>query len=221
VNGPHPHEFGLALYASNDTGWWRRRSLSKHLRVCGECREKLTQFEALRGNLASMAETPPNVNWESLNWESLAAEMRANIRLGLEAGACVRTVPARRRMNPRLAVAFASLLVVVAASFLLRGSRVLIPEATSLSSSASMSSSAVSQPAAEAGETASTGSGPITPVLEANEDGLALRTGPASMTLLGREGSTISQSASAQGEIRARYVDGNTGVVTINNVYLQ
>jgi hypothetical protein len=147
--------------------------------------------------------------------------MRANIRLGLEAGACVRTVPARRRMNPRLAVAFASLLVVVAASFLLRGSRVLIPEATSLSSSASMSSSAVSQPAAEAGETASTGSGPITPVLEANEDGLALRTGPASMTLLGREGSTISQSASAQGEIRARYVDGNTGVVTINNVYLQ
>jgi hypothetical protein len=205
MNGPHPHDFALALLASNDTGWWRRRSLAKHLRGCGECREKVAQFESLRGELSKMGTTAPNVDWENL-----AAEMRANIRLGLEAGACVRTVPVRRKVNPRLMVAFASLLLVVAASFLLRGTRALVPQTAPSQNVVAQAVRSIDAPVTR-----------DAPMVEANADGIALRTGPASMTLLGRQGSTISQSASAQGEIRARYVDGNTGVVTINNVYLQ
>jgi hypothetical protein len=205
MKGPHPHDFSLSLFASNDTGWWQRRSLTRHLRNCGECQEKVAQFESLREEMAGMSDIPPSVNWESL-----AAEMRANIRLGLEAGECVRAVPVRRRMNPRIVVAFASLSIVVAASFLLRGSRVLVPAASTVTAHKASSIESASLEAAQP-----------TSVLEANEDGIALRTGPASMTLLGRQGSTSSQTASAEGEIRARYVDGNTGVVTINNVYLQ
>jgi hypothetical protein len=144
-----------------------------------------------------------------MNWDALAADMRANIRLGLEAGACVREKRVRRRVNPRLAVAFASLMVVVAASFLLRGSHSLIPSETTAARTV--------MPAYEPGA----GTATEASTLEANRDGIALKTGPASMTLLGRQGSTLSQTASAEGEIRARYVDGNTGVVTINNVYLQ
>ena len=37
--------------------------------------------------------------------------MRANIHVGLEAGECVRQAAVRRSWNPKLAVAFASLLL--------------------------------------------------------------------------------------------------------------
>ena len=39
--------------------------------------------------------------------------------------------------------------------------------------------------------------------------------------LLNQEGSVVSHTVSAQGAIRARNIDGNTGSVTINNVYLE
>jgi hypothetical protein len=41
------------------------------------------------------------------------------------------------------------------------------------------------------------------------------------MMLLNRPGVVASQTVSAGGEIRARYVDGDTGAVTINNVSLE
>jgi hypothetical protein len=205
----HPHDHSLALLASNDLGWWLRRSLMKHVHDCTHCQERVAQFEVLRGDLADSARAIPQLVDKKANWDALAAEMRANIRLGLEAGACVREKPVRRKVNPRLAVAFASLLAVVAASFLMRGSHSLIPAETTAAKTV--------MPSYDPASTAA----PQDSFLEANQDGIALRTGPASMTLLGRQGSTLSQSASAQGEIRARYVDGDTGVVTINNVYLQ
>jgi hypothetical protein len=208
MKGIHPHDHSLALLASHDTGWWMRRSLLKHVRDCTPCQERLAQFEVLRGELADSSSAIPQ-----MNWDGLAAEMRANIRLGLEAGACVREKHVRRQVNPRLAVAFASLMVIVAASFLLRGSHSLIPAETTAARTV--------MPAYEPGSAFVSGLISEPSTLEANQDGIALKTGPASMTLLGRQGSTLSQTASAEGEIRARYVDGNTGVVTINNVYLQ
>jgi hypothetical protein len=41
------------------------------------------------------------------------------------------------------------------------------------------------------------------------------------LIFLNHEGSRADQTVSAQGEIRARYVDGETGSVTITNVYLE
>jgi hypothetical protein len=59
------------------------------------------------------------------------------------------------------------------------------------------------------------------PVLESSGAGLEVRSGGGSMTLLNRHGAVADQTANAQGEIRARYIDGETGTVTINNVYLE
>jgi hypothetical protein len=39
--------------------------------------------------------------------------------------------------------------------------------------------------------------------------------------LLNGNGAVADQTVNAQGEIRSRYIDGDTGAVTINNVYLQ
>ena len=128
----------------------------------------------------------------NLNWDRLATEMRANIHLGLEAGACVSSTGVEKGWNPRLTLAFASLLVIIGASFLLRDSG-LHP--------------AVTQAAA--------------PVLESSGAGIELRTGSSSMMLLNRPGVVTSHTVSAGGEIRARSVDSETGAVTITNVSLE
>jgi hypothetical protein len=186
----HPGELDLALLAGGDVGRMRRFSLERHVRACVECENKVAQLQALRAEVA-------NFELPELNWNQLATEMRANIHLGLEAGACVRAAHVARSWNPRLTLAFASLLVIVGANFLLRDSG---PQLTSPARPALQSSA---------------------PVLESTGAGIELRNGSSSMMLLNHPGAVASQTVSAGGEIRARYVDGETGAVTINNVSLE
>lgn len=182
----HLSDTDLALLASRDTGWLRRIVLQRHLRGCGECQDQVAGYQALRAERMELPE---------LNWNALAAEMRANIRLGLEAGECVRELPVAGKWNPRLAIAFACLAMLVGASFLLRPGRAVVVSETKVYEA---------------------------PRLESTNMGLELRTGSnSSLTLLNHEGSVVSQTVSAQGAIRARNIDGDTGSVTINNVYLE
>jgi anti-sigma factor RsiW len=184
----HPPEVDLALLTTGDLGPLRRRTLERHIRGCAECDEKVARFQTLRAETANFE--PP----ADLNWKALEAEMRANIHLGLEAGACVSAVSSPRSWNPRLTLAFASLLLIVGSSFLLRNAG----------------------PHPGASQSASS-----TPVLESTGAGIELRSGSGSMMLLNRPGVVANQTVSAGGEIRARYIDGETGAVTINNVSLE
>jgi len=180
----HPQETDLALYAGNDIGFVLRKRLQWHLRGCEHCRETVEQYQALRLELAE----PPELD---LDWNRLAAEMHANIRLGLEAGACVNQPLLRTpHFNRRLTVAFASLTVLAASGILLH------------------------HPAPVAATR-------DVPTLAATGAGLELRSGENSVMLLNHRGAKADQSVGAQGEIRARYVDAETGSVTINNVYLE
>src|SRR5580700_10458291 len=79
----HPGEYNLALLAGGEAGAFHRFRLDRHVRNCEDCTEKVAEFQALRKHL-NRTEFP------DLNWSSLAEEMRANIHVGLEAGACVR-----------------------------------------------------------------------------------------------------------------------------------
>jgi hypothetical protein len=183
----HPDESGLALLAGGETGRIHRFFLERHLRNCENCQDKVAQFHDLRSQLAEV-ESP------EVSWNFLAAEMRANIRLGLEAGACVRTTHVSKSWTPRLAVAFTGLLVLVGASFFLTDAKLQHPGNV-----------------VEA----------ATPVLQPTGSGIELRKGRDSFTFLGRQGVRTDQTVSAQGVIQARYINGETGSVTINNVYLQ
>jgi hypothetical protein len=180
----HPVESDLALFAGGESSPLMRLFLNRHVRRCSECMKQVNRFELLRLELRELE--PP-----ALDWNRLSAEMRANIHVGLEAGECVRQAAVRRNWNPKLAIAFASLLLLVGANFLLRTS----PPNAQL------------QPK----ETAA--------VLESTGSGLELRHGGSSLTLLNRDGVVAGRTVSAQGEIGARYI--NAGAVTINNVYLE
>jgi anti-sigma factor RsiW len=58
-------------------------------------------------------------------------------------------------------------------------------------------------------------------VLENAADGVALRNGGQTLTLVNGRSSNVVYTAGAHGMVRARYVDADTGQVTINNVYAQ
>lgn len=181
----HPGDNDLALLAGEDAGPIKRFVVERHMRTCADCRARIAGFRELRSELADQ-------DLPDLNWNFLAADMRANIRLGLEAGACVRTTQIFKRWKPGLAVAFASVLLLAVSSFFLRDIR--------------------PRPGLE---------NVVAPVLESTRSGVELRTGKNSLTLLNHHGSTANQTVSAEGDVGARYIDGESGSVTINNVYLQ
>jgi anti-sigma factor RsiW len=180
----HPSSTDLALLASGDCGLARAFLLSRHVRQCPDCAAEVDEFSALRA--ATADSMPPEVDWESL-----ATEMRANIRLGLEAGECVRySVPTPRNRNPRLVIAFASLVALLGTGFFY--------------------SRLQNQPKAP----------DAVAVLHSTPEGVEVRTGLNSLELLNRKAAIANQTVGAQGQIGVRYVD-ETGSVTINNVYLQ
>jgi hypothetical protein len=180
----HPSSTDLAMLAGGDCGFARALLLNRHVRRCPDCSAEVTEFSALR---AETADSLP----AGLDWEDLAGEMRANIRVGLEAGACVRQpVAARRSWNPRLAIACASLVA-------LAGTGIFFSR---------------HQHRFEAHS--------ATPILQSTAQGVEVRAGSNSLELLNRKASIADQTVGAQGQIGVRYVD-DTGAVTINNVYLQ
>ena len=111
----HPEEQDLALYATGDAGFVQKLYLTRHVHSCSECSRIVEEY---RGLTAALSEPDLDI----ANWDALAAEMKANVRLGLEAGACVRTdaAPTASWVNPRLAVAMASLVILAGAGLILR-----------------------------------------------------------------------------------------------------
>lgn len=188
LSGHHPSELDLAGYASGDTGFFQRIGLDRHVHGCDRCQQEIAAYREMRAELSTAA-------MPQLDWDRLASEMRANIYLGLEAGACVRRVPEKRVLSPRLAVVFASLLLLAIAGLALSGRR---PHAEN----------ALAQPEYRV------------PVLESSTNGIEMRAGRTSFALLNHDGSAASQTVSAQGAVRSRDID-DTGSVTIKDVYLQ
>jgi len=174
----HPTETQLALLASGDCGVVEGFWLRRHVGGCASCRAVVESFVEMRTAFQDD---------ELADWDAMAREMRANIRLGLEAGECVREPETKWNFRPALALA--SLLLLVSAGFLLRESKAPVRA--------------------------------VVPVLASSDAGIEFRSGDTSLMLLNRNGAVADQTVSAQGEIRSRYIDGDTGAVTINNVYLQ
>ncbi len=130
-----------------------------------------------------------------MDWNRLAGEMRANIHLGLVAGECVKTAPVvaeRQNWVPRFAVGMAGVILLAGAGLFLRG---LLPQGN--------------LPVVHAAVVESTGTG------------VQVRTDRGSMTLMNGSDATADQTVTSQGAIRASYVDGSTGTVTITSVYVE
>lgn len=187
----HPSDAALALYAGQELGVLARWRTRRHLQHCERCRAEVDAYAGIRAGLPELLGVP------EAGWSRLAAEMKANIRLGLEAGECVRG-PQREepRRTPlfgrRALVAYASIAALVAASILLERP--------------------LPRPRVSEGVT-----------LEANSLGIQLKGDGQALSLLhgvaAADRDAVTFTVGAQGSMRARYVDSDTGYVTINNVY--
>lgn len=82
---PHPAEETLALYAGRDLGVWARLRVAAHVRDCERCGRHVEEFRGLRDFLDAGRGAMPR----GAAWDAMASEMKANIRVGLAAGQCV------------------------------------------------------------------------------------------------------------------------------------
>lgn len=191
----HPASTDLALYAGGDLPVWSALRLRLHLAACKQCAAEVAALRDATRELRQSADRLP----AGLDWDTLQAEMTANIRLGLSAGAIVdRPEPreiAESAPEPagwRLAVVLASLTFVAAAGWWLRNP--------------------VNQrPAAD----------PAAVLSEAGPDGLALQSSGAALTLLNSSDQPAVTTVTWDGGARASFVDPETGQVTIHHVSAQ
>ena len=182
----------LALHAGGDLGYMARWRAHRHLKRCAQCRGEVAAFSAMSGSLPDLNDIP------EVAWNRLASEMKANIRLGLAAGECVRPDerPLRQTLfsGARTVVALASVMALLVTGVVLQ------------------------RPAPRPGPPVIDGV-----VVQATKDGIQVLNGPRTLRLLhtGVRDENVIHSVDAQGAMRARYVDPETGYVTINNVYAE
>ena len=127
-----------------------------------------------------------------LHWSTFSAEMKANIQVGLAAGECVGMVRTPPSSLGFRAAASAALACIALVA--ISGWFLHFPRPTQRT---------------EGG------------VLSANRGGIELKQEDGALTLKHFGSESVLVSASAQGSLAARFVDDETGMVTINNVYLQ
>lgn len=186
----HPDQATLALQAGGDLGFFARWRVERHLADCDRCRSEVDAFAALREISPELGEIP------EVPWNRLAGEMKANIRLGLAAGECVRAGDPPLRDTPLFAGARALVAVASIAALMVTGIMLERPAPVAVADDGT--------------------------VVQPMPDGIQFSKGGQALRLMNSDQvdpqQRVTYSSSAEGSVRARYVDRSTGYVTINNL---
>lgn len=193
----HPVPQQLALFAGGDLAAWSNWRVARHLHQCQDCSSEVAAYRGAAQDIEQLRELPAD-----LDWEDLAMEMKANIRLGLAAGECVE----QETVGPgifgwRLVAVMASVLVLLASGWLLHMPFSRVEQAKM---------TAPLPPISEPGV-----------LLQATSTGIQVQENGQSLTMLHRANEPATVSINTSGSVRARYVDSDTGQVTITNVYTE
>jgi hypothetical protein len=207
----HASQTDLALYGAGDLALWRRPWIGLHVGRCPECRQQIETYRAGREHIRALGDPLPS----GVRWERLSAEMAANIRVGLAAGECVatrspkRTIPAGWRVAGAI-TGFCALLVL---AWWLN-----MPAAQTASLGRAMKAIANGREW-QARQMLRLDEG--SSLVQASADGIELRENGSALTLSQKGVRPVSVSLNTQGSARARYIDSDTGQVTITSVYAQ
>jgi hypothetical protein len=221
----HPAEYQIALFAGGDLGRWERWRISRHLARCPQCHNEVQSLRDASNQLRELAAEMPALP-AALNFDRLAAEMTANIRLGLAAGEAIAIFDKPLRSKSRFGwPAFNTALVAVGALAIFGVAfwTSLPPQQADhlLSSLARIRTERIGtllRSAPAAGNPASAGPNREDVVIEASSAGIQLRENGRAMSLLPHsDGATVS--VNMHGSAGVRFVDTDTGQVTTNKVY--
>lgn len=194
----HPSGPTLALYHSRDLPWQQRWSVKRHLAKCSGCAAEVGDFHCASAALKKDAHEQ-SVN----NWSVLEREMLGNIAVGVAAGRCIEKVGVRSSPLSRAALIMAGLTAVFIAGWFTH-----IPRAQNEHLFNSLR--------AFVGLDHGRSSGPV---VQTTPDGIAVRAQGATLTILHPRSALVSLTGSSG--VAARYVDAETGEVTVTSVYAQ
>ena len=201
----HAAETDLALYAAGDLPFWRSALMSLHVRQCGGCRGLLEALRADRKELRRSADDMP----ANLDWDRLAVEMTANIRVGLAAGECV--TPRERKVvaiSWRPAAVAAGVVVLMAGAWWLN-----VPRTDTEAIGSALRSMATGRRVPAVQEQSG-------PVVGASSSGVVLVENGGQIKIEQNGLQPVMLSVSTELSASARYVD-DTGQVTITGTYVQ
>lgn len=199
----HPSPEMLALHSAGDlplVAGWRVRY---HVAHCHECQHQVQLFRSAAAELKREASAETLTGFEAIaDWPSLEREMLGNIGVGVDAARCIEGVGKRPSWTMRIAVV-AGLLLLFAAGWMNH-----IPSEQTQHLLATLRSVTGFERPIPAGT-----------VLRSTPEGIAVRTQGATLTILHPRSAVVSLSGNSA--VSARYVDEDTGQVTIANVYGQ
>ena len=198
----HPRLATLALYSRGDLGWTTRLRVGHHLRSCDACDSKVLQFRSAESELKREAATQTLTGFEAItDWARLEREMLGNIGVGVAAARCIENVGRKRLLTSRGVWVTIALAVLFAAGWFMN-----IPseqrEHLTASVRRTMGIEATPLPGS---------------VVKTTREGIAVRAQGATFTILHPPSALVSLAGSSS--LGARYVDEQTGQVTITNVY--
>ncbi len=224
MKAAHISESDLALFISGDTGMWTYVKINVHVATCDACRMRIDAYRHSRIRLKHAAAEMP----DGTDWDRLAAEMTANIRVGLAAGECV--APRRSKLDSlgwkspaagwRTIAAWsavaAGVAMVLSAAWALNlpssdGDSLARAMHSLFQGNGSRSTSARGNPLLE-----ERGS-----LVEASASGVELRENGVAVSIPRAASQPVAITVSAPGSASARYVDDETGQMTISSVYVQ
>ena len=199
----HPGAPILALYSSGDLPWRDRWRLRRHVNHCEQCERQLAEYRAAKAELRREAQSETLTGFEAIaDWSVLEREMLGNIAVGVSAARCVDKV-----RHGRSFLIKGTVLAGLAALFV-AGWITHIPKEETLRLVASIRQIiGLDKPQITGTQ------------LKTTPDGIAVRAQGATLTILHPPTAVVSLSGASS--VSARYVDEDSGEVTITKVYAQ
>jgi hypothetical protein len=200
----HPTLEDLALYAANDLPWFKQWLVRRHVLRCGECAREAGNFGSALTKLRREARAETLTGFEAIaDWNRLQREMLGNIVVGVAAARCIDNVGKKRFAHWRGVLVGASLTVVFIGGWFMN-----IPK----EQNDHLSRVIRRFMGLEVPQFNGT-------VVQTTPDGITVRAQGATLTLMHPASAVVTVAGSAT--VGARYVDEESGAVTITKVYGQ
>lgn len=199
----HPRPEELALAARGDLPLWDRWRVYRHARQCGVCERELDEYHEVLNTIKMQAEAQGLTSGESaIGWQRLEREMIGNIKVGIAAAQCIGDSSGRVLHRWKVPALVAGLSLLFVAGWLInvpRDDRDRVM--TALRAVAGHRHAAAGL------------------ILETNPHGVSVRFQGTSLTLLHPASARATASFTSNSSVGVRYIDDETGQVTIANVY--
>jgi hypothetical protein len=199
----HPSAPVLALFMSGDLPWKEMWRLRRHINRCEQCESQVAEYRAAKGELKREAESQTLTAFEAIaDWSMLEREMLGNIAVGVAAARCVDRVRRGRSVLIKSAIT-AGLTILFVAGWITH-----IPREQTAHMVASLRQMIGWDRPQMTGTQ-----------LKTTPQGIAVRAQGATLTIMHPPSAVVLVSGPSS--MSARYVDEDSGQVTITKVYAQ